>query len=92
MERVLNAWEEHLFDPRLPRSLAPRLRSAGFAVRLQGVIPLLNPVFDPNTYSHSLLELIESFVPERQGITHADATAWADDLRALGKNGEYFFS
>lgn len=92
MERVLNAWEEHLFDPRLPRSLAPRLRNAGFTVRLQGVIPLLNPVFDPNTYSHSLLELIESFVPERQGLTRADAKAWADDLRKLGKNGEYFFS
>lgn len=92
MERVLHAWEEHLFDPRLPRSLAPRLRNAGFAVRRQGVIPLLNPVFDPNTYSHSLISLIESFVPERQGLTRTDAKAWADDLRELGKNGDYFFS
>ena len=27
-----------------------------------------------------------------QGLTRADAKAWADDLRKLGKDGEYFFS
>ncbi len=29
-ERVLRAWDEHLTHPSLPRTLGPRLRSAGF--------------------------------------------------------------
>ena len=29
--RIAAAWNEHLPDPYLPRSLAPRLRAAGFA-------------------------------------------------------------
>src|SRR5215207_6423136 len=33
MRRVLRAWDGHLADPCLPRTLAPRLRAAGFADR-----------------------------------------------------------
>ena len=35
---------------------------------------------------------IQSFVAGRQGVTKAEADAWAADLRALGEAGEYFFS
>jgi hypothetical protein len=27
-----------------------------------------------------------------QGIAQSEADAWADDLRALGSSGDYFFS
>jgi hypothetical protein len=33
---------------------------------------------------------ITEFVPGRQGLTEADAQAWAEDLKALGD--DYFFS
>jgi arsenite methyltransferase len=36
MERVLAAWEEHLVDPHLPRSLKGSLERAGFEVAPRG--------------------------------------------------------
>ena len=36
--------------------------------------------------------LIAAFVAGRRGVTREEAEAWAEDLQALGKAGEYFFS
>jgi arsenite methyltransferase len=90
MQRVLTAWDEHLVDPHLPRRLNRLLEDAGFAVVNRMVHPLLNVGYDQNTFSAGLIDLITSFVTGRQGITDADATAWAGDLVALGS--DYFFS
>ncbi len=92
MNRVLEAWDEHLVDPYLPRTLAPKLKQAGFAVRRRDVIPLVNPELHVNTYSHGMMGLIASYVAGRRGVTREEAEAWAADLQALGKAGEYFFS
>lgn len=92
MKRILAAWTEHCADPHLPRTLASRLRQAGFTLEHRQVIPLFNPEFDPNSYSHTILELIAAFVPGRQGITAEEAQDWADELRQFGAGGEYFFS
>jgi SAM-dependent methyltransferase len=90
MLRVLAAWDEHLVDPHLPRRLRRLLSDAGFSVERREVIPLLNAGYDPNTYSAGLAGFITAFVPGRQGLSEADAQAWAEDLRAL--KDEYFFS
>jgi ubiquinone/menaquinone biosynthesis C-methylase UbiE len=92
MARVLAAWDGHLADPYLPRTLAPRMRAAGFdAVRCQ-VIPLCNVQYGADTYSHGMIDLVADFVAGRRGVTEEEARAWADELRALGEAGEYFFS
>jgi arsenite methyltransferase len=88
--RMLAAWDEHLVDPYLPRRLTRLLEDGGFEVTARTAIPLLNAGFDPNTYSAGLIGFIAAFVPGRQGLTKADATAWAEDLMALGD--DYFFS
>jgi arsenite methyltransferase len=90
MRRVLTAWDEHLVDPYLPRRLTRLCEAAGLTVTERTAIPLLNAGYDQNTYSAGLIGFIAAFVPGRQGLTEADATAWADDLIALGD--EYFFS
>ncbi len=90
--RVMNAWQEHLVDPWLPRTLTGRLESAGLAVERQKVLVLLNPAFDPRTYSAGMMQLIANFVPGRRGVTDEEAAAWLADLRDLGARGEYFFS
>lgn len=92
MRRVLAAWDEHLADPYLPRTLAPALRAAGLDVEIQQVIPLFNPVFDPQTYSDRMIDLIAAFVAGRRDVTGEEAAAWAAELRALGAAGRYFFS
>jgi len=92
MNRILAAWEPHAADSYLPRTMAGRLHRAGFRVESQRVIPLFNPVFDPNSYSNRIMDLMVSFVAGRDGITRDEAEAWAADLRQSGARGEYFFS
>jgi len=90
--RILKAWDDHLADPYLPRTLAPKLRQAGFRVETQQIIPLFNPVFDTETYSNRMIDIIVPFVSGRQEITAEEAEAWAQELRQLGEAGSYFFS
>jgi arsenite methyltransferase len=92
MRRMLNAWTEHSAHPYLPRTLAPKLRAAGFQVQNQRVFPLFNPEYVVESYSHGIIEFIKSFVPGRQGITANEAQEWADELRQRRIEGDYFFS
>ena len=92
MARVLDAWEEHLIEPRLPRTLAPLLKATGFVLLHREVIPLLNTEYDRNSYSHGLAGLIMNFVPTRKGITPDEVLSWAKDLQTLGETGQYFFN
>ena len=92
MAHVLSAWEEHCGDFHLPPKLSSRLARAGLRILRREVIPILNPEYDPDTYSHGLIGLIVSFAPGRRGVSLAEVQAWADDLRTLGKEGGYFFS
>jgi arsenite methyltransferase len=90
MGRVLTAFEEHLENPHLPRTLGDSLTKAGFTVTHLQVIAMLNAGFDPRTYSAGLVDIVEAFVPGRAKVTKEEAQAWADDLRGLGAG--YFFS
>ncbi|WP_448624827.1 methyltransferase domain-containing protein [Geodermatophilus sp. URMC 64] len=88
--RVLAAWDQHLADPHLPRRLSGCLREAGFEVQGVHALTLLNVGYEPRTFSAGLLGMIAAFVAGRDGLTEADAEAWADDLRAQGR--DWFFS
>ena len=90
MARVLDAFDEHLADPYLPRRLGRLLGDAGFAIKRRDVVPILNAGYDRNTYSAGLVQIIAGFVPGRRGVTEAEAVAWADELVELGD--DYFFS
>ena len=90
--RVMSAWQEHLADPWLPRTLTGRLESAGLTVERRDVLVLFNPAFDPGTFSAGVMQLIANFVPGRRGVTDQEAAAWLADLQDLGARGEYFFS
>jgi len=90
MSRVLTAFEEHLEDPHLPRSLGDSLEKAGFTLTHLQVVPMLNVGFDPRTYSAGLIDIVAGFVPGRAEVTEQEAQAWANDLRGLGAG--YFFS
>jgi arsenite methyltransferase len=88
--RLLTAWDEHLADPHLPRTLGTALRAAEFTVARPQVLPLFNVGSDPNTYSAGLIQFIAAFVPGRAGVTESDVRAWLDDLASLGEDS--FFS
>jgi arsenite methyltransferase len=90
--RIAAAWNEHLPHPYLPRSLAPRLRAAGFEVREIRIVPLLNTAYDATTFSYNIAPLIAAFVPGRGGVSEDEATEWLNDLAELQHQGRYFFS
>jgi len=90
--RVAAAWNEHLPDPYLPRSLAPRLRAAGFEVKEIRILPILNTAYDATTFSYNIAPLIAAFVPGRGGVSEDEAAEWLNDLAELQNQGRYFFS
>jgi ubiquinone/menaquinone biosynthesis C-methylase UbiE len=92
MERIMRAFDEHLAHPSLPRTLAVRLRAAGFTdVEMQAhAFASCEP--DPETYGVAVLPGIRSFVPGHQGITEEEAKAWLAEQRELGERGDYFGS
>lgn len=89
MQRVLTAWAGHCAHADLPRTLRPKLLSAGFAMRQQQVVPLFNLTCDPNTFSYHLIGIIQAFVAGREGVSEAMAADWARDLQSRGE--DYFF-
>ena len=90
--RILTAWEQHVADAYLPRTLANKLERLGFRVQAQRIMPLFNPSYEPNSFSNRIIDLIVPFVSGRNGVTRAEAQAWARDLRQAGRQGNYFFS
>jgi arsenite methyltransferase len=92
MGRVLGAWAERFADPHLPRTLASQLRAAGFQVGSPEVLVLLNPEYDPNTYSVANGEIMADFAVTQGRLTRDQADAWLADLHQLGQEGRYFFS
>jgi len=92
MEAVLAAWVEHLADPYLARTLAPKLRRAGFVLQYREVVPLFNPEWTADSYSFRLIGLIRGLVVGRHGLTGPEVEEWAADLRRLGDAGAAFFS
>ncbi len=92
MRRVLETWNEHIPHPQLPRTLARRLRQAGFAEVRVEVVPLLNLAYDPQTYSVGMMTMIGNFATGRNGLSADDIGAWKADARAIGDEDGYFFS
>jgi arsenite methyltransferase len=92
MARALRAWDEHLADPWLPRTLTRHLRDAGFAdVAVEGHVFATNEL-SPETYAGASLGLIEKYVAGTGRLGPDEAKAWADEQRALGARGEFYFA
>lgn len=90
--RIMAAWDGHLADPHLPCTLPGHLRRAGFAVTARTVVPIVNGVLEPETYSAYTMTTIARYAEGRHGITRADTDAWMADLRARAAEGDYLFS
>lgn len=92
MERMMRAWEPHCADPRLPRTLAARMRDGGFEIEDVRGYTIVNTRLGDDTYSGNMLKLMASFVRRRGSVEEAEVDGWLADLRALDGQGRYFFS
>jgi arsenite methyltransferase len=82
MGRIMEGWEMHCADPRLPRTLIPRLRAAGFKVGGVEGYPIVNTTYRPGDFSHGLSRLIADFLPTR-GFDAAVVDGWLADLLTI---------
>ncbi|WP_354700482.1 tRNA methyltransferase [Paraconexibacter sp. AEG42_29] len=93
MRRALDAWDEHLTHPALPRTLASRMTQAGFDnVQMQAHPFAAAGPMDPDTYGAGISSLIRNFIAGRNGLSHHDAEDWAAEQRQLGERNEYYFA
>jgi arsenite methyltransferase len=98
--RILRAWDHHLTHRSLPRTLAPRLRSAGFAgVAAQGHA-FCTTAFDQQSYAGGVVPQIAAYAVGRGStlmgaggpITEEESASWLAELRALDARGAFFFA
>lgn len=92
LRRVLQAWDAHLAHPALPRTLAPRLRAAGFEQILVEGHVFATTELTPQPYGGAVLPLIERFVAGRDEVGAVEAGAWAAEQGELAEREEFFFS
>jgi arsenite methyltransferase len=91
MAKVLAAWEAHCTDSRLPRTLVPHLRAAGFALEGVSGFPIINTTA-VDTYSGGLLDAIVDYLRKQGSMPRQELDAWRAEQRALSEKDEYFFS
>lgn len=91
-ERVLAGWDEHLTHRSLPRSLASRMRAAGFENVGMQAHAFATADFDAETYGAANVSLIGAFVASRESVGEADAARWVAEQRDLGERGEFYFA
>ena len=91
MHRILNAWTRRFADPHLPRSLTPRLHRTGFTIINRDAHTILNPEYDPQTYSVTNTAIMALRRHPRH-TPPSEIEDWLNDLQQLGNEGRYFFS
>jgi arsenite methyltransferase len=92
MERVLQAWDGHLADPSLPRTLTAQLRRAGFAEVTAAGHAFVSTELTDDTYGGLSLSFVESYVGGSGALPRDEVEAWAAEQRALDAAGDAFFA
>jgi ubiquinone/menaquinone biosynthesis C-methylase UbiE len=89
MTRMLRAWDRHLKNPVLPRTLAARLRGAGFTdVQRTGHV-FASTTMDYETFGGALALTVRDYLAGLSDVDQAEADAWLAELRELDGRGEY---
>lgn len=91
MSRFLEIWDGHLADPRMSETMAKELHNAGFVGVHAEPIVHIETSYNPNSMSAIMTKFVAGYVVS-QGVSQAEADAWAEELPNLGSSGDYFFS
>lgn len=90
-QRILQAWDLHLVDPFIMRTLSEKVRAAGFDIpQISGFI-FNDTGFDATNASYYIAKFVAPFVVAN-GISEEDTERWLQDLQALSDQGRYFYS
>jgi arsenite methyltransferase len=89
MGRVIDGWRRRVAHPHLPRTLGRLLRDTGFETLPCHTFTILDTRADERSYSAHQIDHLGSSAVD---VDAAEVEAWAADLRALARAGDYFFS
>ena len=92
MRLVLDAWDEHLRHPSLPRTLAPRMRAAGFEDVRMEAHAFASTELSSDAYGSALLPLMQDYVAGVERIGADTARAWVAEQHELQERGRFFFA
>jgi len=92
MARMLSAFRPHCAHSELPRTFAPILRAAGFAVDAVTVYPIVNIDWSDENYSKNSAAFIAAYVRAQGKVAEAEITAWEQEFPDLAADGRYYFS
>ena len=90
-ERVDAAWDTHAAHESLPRTLAPRMRDAGFTDVQMSAHNFSTIELDRETYGGFMVEIgAANFA--NLGASEEDVKGWVAEQRELGERNEFYFS
>jgi ubiquinone/menaquinone biosynthesis C-methylase UbiE len=90
-ERVDAAWDTHAAHESLPRTLAPRMRDAGFTDVEMSAHSFSTIELDPETYGGMLVGAAAAIFTDL-GASQEDVQGWTAEQLELGQQGEFYFS
>lgn len=91
MRHMLDIWDQHLADPFLPRTLAARIDSAGFANCSVRAFVTVETNYDVTQTNYYIARFVAPYAIS-QGADERNVTDWLADLDAQAKAGRYFYS
>src|SRR4051794_4869047 len=92
MARMTAAWDRHLADPVLPRTLAAAMRTAGFADVERAGHVFASTSMDPETFGGNAPAIVRGYLKGLADVDQAEADAWLAELRELDARGEYSYA
>jgi len=92
MARMVAAWDRHLADPVLPRTLLASLHRAGFTDACRQGHVFAAESMDSEAFGGYMPALIRQYLGTLDDLDQAEADAWLADLKALDADGAYSFA
>lgn len=92
MARMVDAWDQHFVERRVPALLPPVLTEAGFAVEQVSPVTICDTQLKPDGLANMMIILMKGFAETKGLLPAEDAQAWAQEQRSLAESGRFFFS
>ena len=92
MQRMLDAWDHHFTERRVPALLPPMLRAAGFEIDRIVPATICDWQLRPDGLASMMIRLMERFAARIGHLQPEEARAWAVEQHDLAAQGRFFFS
>ncbi|MFC3615514.1 methyltransferase domain-containing protein [Lutimaribacter marinistellae] len=92
MRRMMDIWEGHVAEPRIPALLPAELADAGFVV--EDLVPhcMTAHHLAPDGMPMMLIRLMHAYAVSNDEMARDEADGWADEQTRLDRDGRFFFS